>query len=645
MKKKPKNDGNQFSLFKIDLKLKLTTLLLLVAIFNSRADTYAQKTKVSLELNNTTVERVIETIEQKTDFKFIYKLTDIDLYRVVSINVKDQTIGIVLDKLFKGTPTDFSVKDTQIILKKSPELRSEIKLFEIEIASGIVTDDKGMPLPGASVLEVGTQNGITTDFDGRFQMSVQSADSKLLITYLGYNSKTVIAAKNLRVQLSAKSNDLVEVVVIGYGSAKRKDVTGAVSSIAAKDMNQGAIVNPLQLIAGKAAGVNINQIGSEPGAGPSVRIRGISSLIGGSDPLVVVDGIQGNLELLNSIPPTEIESMDILKDASATAVYGSRGAAGVIIVTTKSNKTGKSTFEYVGSSSVDFIPKKLDMLDANQWTVASQANGVPASSNHGANTDWYGILTKTGFTQTHTLSFGGGTSNLNYRASLTAISQDGVVINSSNKKYIARMQATQKVLDDKLKLTYNLNNGIENTTSSIGDIGRVSQTSNLITQSYYMRPTDPIFDTNGKTYFTDPGLFQYINPYAVAQESTYNSQFDNLFGSLRADLDLADGLQASWFGSWRKTSKTTGFYLPVSSTDPGAVRQDGFGNIRNEKQNEKLMNVSLNYKKTFGIHSINALALYEWQNQTYDGSYLQARGFISEVTSYNALQYGDMSKV
>lgn len=632
-------------MFKIDLKLKLTTLFILVTLFNVKANTYAQNTKVSLDLNNSTIEKVISTIEQKTDFRFIYKLNDIDLERVVSIQVKDQTIANVLNKLFKGTATEYKVRDTQIILKKGPKLSWEVKTSEKETVTGVVLDDNGMPLPGASILEVGTQNGTSTDFNGRFEIAVSNSGAKLLISYVGYKDQTVAAGKNLKIQLEADSNELEEIVVIGYGSTIRRDVTGAVSSIAAKDMNQGAIVNPLQLISGKAAGVNINQIGSEPGKGPSVRIRGVSSLIGGSDPLVVVDGIQGNLDLLNSIPPSEIETMDILKDASATAVYGSRGAAGVIIVTTKSNKSGKSTIEYVGSSSLDFIPKKLNMLDANQWSEVARNTGVPASANHGSNTDWYGILTQTGMTQTHSLSFGGGADKFNYRASVTAILQDGVVINSNNKKYIARVQASQRGLDDKLKLTFNLNNGISNTTSSVQSIGRVNTVTNLITQAYLMRPTDPVFGTDGKTYFTDPNLFQYLNPYAVAQEVTNDEQYDNLFGSLKADLDLADGLQAGWFGSWRKTNNTIGFYMPAASTDANAISQNGFGNIRNDRQNEKLMDVSLTYKKRFGIHSINALALYEWQNQTYQGNFSQARGFFNDLTSFNALQLGDMSKV
>ena len=644
MKKKSKNNGFLYSLFQNDLKLKLTTLLILVAMFNIRGNTYAQKTKVTLELNNSTIEKVIETIEQKTDFRFIYKLNDIDLDRTVSISVKDQSIYVVLDKIFKGTPTEFKIRDTQIILKK-PELRTQVIEFQKQTVSGVITDENGLPLPGASVLEEGTKNGMVTDFDGKYKITVESSQSVIIVSFVGYKEKKVTANQNvINIQLFPDATDLQEIVVVGYGTAIKKDVTGAVSSIAAKDMNQGAIVNPLQLIAGKAAGVNITQIGSEPGSGPSVRIRGISSLIGGNDPLVVVDGIQGNMDLLNQVPPSEIESIDVLKDASATAVYGSRGAPGVIIVTTKKNKAGKTTIEYIGSTSVDFIPKKLDMLDANQWWETAQSVGVPASSNHGSNTNWYGLLTETGITQTHTLSFGGGTDKFNYRASITAIMQDGVVINSSNQKYIGRIQATQLALDDKLKLTFNLNSGINNTTSSIGSIGTVAYTSNLITNALLARPTDPVYNTDG-TYFTDGTVFHYLNPYAAAQTVTNERQDDNLFGSLKADLELGKGFTANWFGSWRKTNRTIGYYMPAESTEAYAVEQQGFANIDNARQNEKLTNVSLTYKKTLGIHTFNALALYEWQSQTYQGNYTQARGFISDEATYNALQFGDLSKV
>src|SRR5690606_36349476 len=252
--------------------------------------------------------------------------------------------------------------------------------------------------------------------------------------------------------------------------------------------------------------------------------------------------------------------------------------------------------------------------------------------------------TQSGTTQSHTLSFGGGTDKFNYRASLSAVLQEGVVINSNNQKYIGRIMATQKALDYKLILTYDLNSGIIENTGTVQSIGRASFTSNLITNAYLMRPTDPVFDVDG-SYYNDPNVFQYLNPYAVAQTVVNEGQQDNLFGSLKADLEVLQDFTIGWFGSWRKTNYTNGFFLPVESTSANAIDQNGFANIVNNRQNERLMNISLSYKKLFGDHSVNALALYEWQNQTYQGNYAQARGFINNIATYNALQLGDLSDV
>ena len=644
MKKNPKNDGLKFPLFKIDLKVKLTTLLLLVAMFNVKANSFGQ-TKVSLNLNRTSVEKVIETIERKTDFRFIYNIKDIDLNRKVSIRTKDESIAAVLSMLFQGTSTDYKVRETQIILKAGNVENPTIKVAPKETIKGKIVDENGLPLPGATIKELGKDNATISDIDGNFEITVENSDAILVVSFVGYSDFKMSANQNIgTITLTPAPNQLNEVVVVGYGTTTRRDITGAVGSVLEKDMNKGALVNPLQLIGGKLAGVNITQTGSEPGAAPYVRIRGISSLIGGNDPLVVVDGIQGNMDLLNQIPPTEIASIDVLKDASATAIYGSRGAPGVIIITTKKSALGRTTVEFSSAISYDYIPKKLDMLNADEWWTAAQAIGVPASANHGANTDWYDILTKSGATQNYTLSFGGGTDKFSYRASIAAILQDGVVLNSQNKKYIGRVQATQSALDDKLKLTFNLNSGISDDTRMVQSIGRASFTSNLITNAYVMRPTDPVFNTDG-SYFTDPNVFQYLNPYAVAQTVTNENQTDNLFGSLKADLELYEGLTAGWFGSWRKTDSATGYYIPVASTSSYAIDQKGIANVTNNRQNERLMNISLNYKKEFGIHSVNALALYEWQNQAYQGNFAQARGFINDIATYNALQLGDISNV
>ena len=516
--------------------------------------------------------------------------------------------------------------------------------------SGTVNDELGQALPGVSVVLKGSSGvGTSTNIDGTYRLVLPEGENSpvLVFSFIGYKSQEVTVGNQSRidVQFEPDLTTLGEVVVVGYGTQNRKDVTGSISTISQENMNQGAITNPLQQIAGRAPGVSISQISSEPGAAPSVRIRGITSLRGGNDPLVVVDGVQGNMELLNQVAPSEIESVDILKDASATAIYGSRGAPGVILITTRKGREGSTSVEYNVAASVDYIPqnRKLDVLDAAQWSEQVRLNGVPASVNHGSDTDWFGLLTRPGYTQNHTLSFGGGSKNLTYRAALTAILQDGVVINSNNNKYIGSLQATQYALDDRLTLTLNLNSSVNNTKGSPSSIGPVSFQSTLVNLANIARPTDPVFDTDGETYFRDPVVFQYINPYAVAQSVINEGTNNNLFGSLRADLEIIDGLTAGWFGSWRKTDQMWGYYLPAKSTVEDAINRKGIASIDNNRRDEKLMNISVNYMREMGNHSLSGMLLYEWQNQAYYGNWTQATGFINDLTTYNRLEAGDLS--
>ncbi|MEO7309328.1 MAG: TonB-dependent receptor [Chitinophagaceae bacterium] len=511
---------------------------------------------------------------------------------------------------------------------------------------GTVSDEKSQPIPGASIAIMGSTNGTAADSLGHFTLMVAPSAKTLVVSSVGYTKQEIAIANqtNVNITLLSSSSIGTEVVVVGYGTARKKDLTGAVSTISSKDLNPGPSTNPLQQIAGRAAGVNVIQTGSEPGAAPGVRIRGITSLIGGSDPLVVVDGVQGNLDLFKQVPPNEIESVDVLKDASATAIYGARGAPGVIIVTTKKNKNGRSSVEINSSASVDVIAKKLEVLNATEWWQEAQKWNVPASENHGANTDVFNILTRNGFTQNHSLAFGGGSDKSSYRASVATILQNGIVINSNYKNYIGRIQAVQKAINDRVTFTMNLNGNVSNTLGSPSGVGRAAFTSNLISNAYVARPTDPVYNADG-SYFSDPNVFQYINPYAVSQTIKNEGGSNNLFGSLRADVEILKGLTASGFGSWRKTDNYWGYYLPAASTISTAIDNKGIANISNNRADERLLDIGLNYKKTFGNSRFDALVLYEYQTQVYQGNYAQAKGFINDITTYNALQNGDLSKV
>ncbi len=510
-------------------------------------------------------------------------------------------------------------------------------LYAQRTVSGKVTSkEEPNGAPSVTIQVKGTTTGTITDIEGNYKVTVPDDKAVLVFSFVGLMTQEIVVGNQstINVELLADDKQLQEIVVVGYGTQKKKDLTGSLTRLEEKDLNSGTFTDPLQRLSGRAAGVNINQVGSEPGQGPAIRIRGITSLIGGNDPLVVVDGIQGNLDLLNQIPPTEIESFDILKDASATAIYGSRGAAGVILVTTKKAKQGKTTLEYSAVGSFETISKQYDVLSAADWRTQAAKQGITAG-DFGGNTDWQKQVTQNGYTQNHNLAFGGGTAGFNYRATLTAIGQEGIIMNSGMTNYIGRLQATQKALGDKLTLNYNLNLGVRE---------RKFNNADVIGTALGRRPTDPIYKADG-SYFVDNNTFGYVNPYARAKEMIDGDKTNSLFGSLRADYQITSAFTASVFGSWRKTDLTYGQYRSPLTTQEDARAQSGIATRETKGTDERLFNFILNYKKSIGNHNIEASAIYEWQQAVYEGYKTIGRGFVNDLQSNNSLQSADLSKL
>jgi TonB-dependent starch-binding outer membrane protein SusC len=553
-----------------------------------------------------------------------------------------------------ATPKDgYTAKTKVISAVQTP------KLQDVAV-TGKVVNAAGEPMPGVTVVLKGTTIGTATDIGGNFSLTVPQSSGTLVFSFIGYATQEVPVNNrtNLNVTLRLDTKALQEVVVIGYGTQEKRDVTGAVTSISEEDFNAGPITTPLQQISGRAAGVNINQVGSEPGQAPSIRVRGITSLIGGNDPLVVVDGIQGDLGLLNQIPPSEISSIEILKDASATAIYGSRGAAGVVLVTTKKGKSGETSIEYSGVVSLETIAKKYDILDATEYRALAKARGLSNAYDFGGNTNWFDEVTRDGLTNTHNLAISGGSNSFDYRASVTGIFQEGIIKKSSSENYIARFQGTQRTFDDKLTLTLNLNNSI-----------RVNQFNNggRISEAISRRPTDPIFvdeplNKDAGPYFIDPNSFGYLNPVARTNEIVDGDRANNLFGSLRAEYQILEGLTAATFGSWRKTSRDYANYTSARTTIEGARNigvipanltgeerntyiqnlPDGIASKQSNLSDEKLFNAIINYKRLFGEHKIDVIGVNEWQKQTYEGFSTTTRGFlVDNSTNLGVMQSAD----
>src|ERR1700744_3949348 len=334
------------------------------------------------------------------------------------------------------------------------------------VVTGKVTDSKdGSPLPGVSIVGTGSPVGTVTDVNGLFRLSVPSSVTSISVSFVGYNKKDVpLTGGPLNISLDASSTSLNEVLVVGYGTVRKKDATGAVVKVSSGDFVQGVTTNPLQQLQGKASGVVIASTSGDPNDNPVVRIRGTVSLSGGNDPLYVIDGVIG--ADIRSVSPNDIESFDVLKDASAAAIFGSRAAGGVIIVTTKSGKAGKaqvSVNSYIASESPEKLP---DFMNRTQYLAAYQqfyGSAMPAfnpaspstTSDQGANTNWFKELTRTGITHNENVALSGGSEQSHYRASVTYNDQQGIVRTQERKDINGRFNFDQKTLNDKLLISIN----------------------------------------------------------------------------------------------------------------------------------------------------------------------------------------------
>jgi TonB-linked SusC/RagA family outer membrane protein len=506
---------------------------------------------------------------------------------------------------------------------------------------GTVKDIQGEPVIGASILLQGTTSGVVTDYDGNFSIQAPS-NGTLVISYVGYITQTVPIQNrtNIQVVLQEDMELLDEVVVIGYATGSTRTISGAVEKVGREDMNAGVVVNPLDALKGKVAGVNIQKTGGDPTAGSAIRIRGTTSLSGGNDPLVVIDGVFGDLSLLNALSPSDIESFTILKDASETAQYGSRGASGVIVVTTQKAKSGTKSINYDGTFGVEQVYKTIDMLSADGYRSAVQSMGYVNALDGGASTNFMREMLQTGYTQNHRISFGGGTAETNFRASLGVIDQKGIIKNNGMKNYTAKIDGSQSFFDNKLKL-------------DLGIFGskKESRYVNDYQKTFYsaasFNPTFPNTQKEDGTWPEDPNANEVDNPLG---RLSINDREDNAYLSTNGRLTwtINDNLNFSAFGSYTYNAKENMNYIPTNIKQ--GIREGRGMAYRGLNKSDVLMgNLSLNYKKMFTNSRLDALALVEGQNYKYTGFGAHARGFDTNFFGYDNLgagavvKYGDVS--
>jgi len=501
--------------------------------------------------------------------------------------------------------------------------------------SGIVKDaTTGEPIIGASVIEKGTTKGVITNLEGKFNLSTPT-NATLTVKYIGYTTVDVpVSGKsNLIVQLKESSVALGEVVAIGYGSQSKKELTGAIASVKSEDFIHGVVSNPMGLVQGKVAGLTIIKNGGDDPAQNSyqVQLRGVGSLKGNAEPLYIIDGVPGGD--LSSVLSSDIESIDVLKDGSAAAIYGTRANAGVILITTKRGKAGKSTIEYSGSASTGIIAKTPRILTADEYRQYMVATGKGVDL--GGNTNWLNQITRTPFNQTHALSMAGGTESFNYRASVSYRNLQGVAKSSDYEELNGRFAANQKALNKKLDVSYDFSYTTSKRNWSDYDIFNQAIRVNP-TQPVYFDPTNPDY-TKYNGYYETNAFYSY-NPVSKIDNSVNNQKNNLLLGSVRAALSLSDNLKLTTFYSIQQQGIWNGTYQ--NRYLKAVVGQNGVANQSQANNQTQVVENTLQYVNSFGKHNLSAFVGQSYQYNTYQSFNAFNSNFPMDKTSYNNLGMG-----
>ncbi|MCI6049688.1 SusC/RagA family TonB-linked outer membrane protein [Phocaeicola plebeius] len=501
--------------------------------------------------------------------------------------------------------------------------------------SGKVVDSKGESIIGANIMEKGTTNGTITDFDGNFNLNV-AANAVLQISYIGYKTQEIPVSQlkaGAVITLKEDTEVMDEVVVIGYGTQRKGDVTSAISSVKAEDFTVGKVGDAADLIKGKVAGLSIAKGSGDPNATSTIRLRGVISVNGSTTPLVLVDGVEGDL---STVAPENIESIDVLKDASAAAIYGTRGANGVILITTKTGRReAHTTASYSGYVSASQFGKKLDFMTAEDVRA-----GKTNFTDKGYDTDWLDAISRTGFTHNHNFNISGGTKQTTYSADFTYRKEDGVIMNTYAEDIRMRFDVSHWMLNDMLKVNLNMvkkwhKNSATNATNS--------DQSNIYRQAIARNPTAPIYNEDG-SYNEDFGVNYYYNPVGMLEERLGNYSYEETRATGNITLEPIKGWQTnlmlatSRFGAHDKGYNTSEYYGNQLN------QWTGYAYHTNSESYQNNLEITSKYDLNVGKHRMNAMVGYSYQYYKYEQNYANNYNFPTDFFQWNNLGIGQALK-
>ncbi|MGF7037681.1 TonB-dependent receptor [Mucilaginibacter lappiensis] len=659
---------NHFDWFKI---MKVTFSQLVIAlIFTGMSYATSSKGQAVLDrrldfnIHNSSLNTVLKQLEKETNLKFVYRKSLVEKEQGISIDAKQEKLKEILTELLQSRGITFEIISDRIVLSKVnkddnttglPAAKEQIVPAEVNATevnaktiTGRVTDENDKPMPGVSVKIKGTSLGTQTDTDGKYSLSVPDDNATLVFSFIGYiQQEIVLNGRNIiNILLKASPNSLNEVVVIGYGSQRRADVTSSVATVKAENFVKGPVLDAGQLLQGKVAGLTVAAPSGNPTDGTQILLRGNTTLFGAnSNPLVIIDGVPGDLK---TVAPEDIESIDVLKDGSSAAIYGVRGSNGVIIITTKRAKgTNTNSVDYSGYTTTQVISKKLDMLTAQDYRDQIKAGTRLASWDAGSNTDWLKEATRTPFTQVHNLTVKGGNGTTNYLVSANYRALQGIFKRSDNNTFTGRIDVNHSMWDNKLKFNFGLlnqtNNFTRNDNGSIDGSG-FNQFGSfrgwIYRQAVIHNPTEPVRNADG-TYFEQTGNFDYENPISLLNETNGESKTVNSRMNGTITYKPFNDLKLSALVSYSRFNSNNGYAETKDNISTIKSSLNGFASVSARMSIDRLTEWTAEYSKTLNDHHIVVLGGYGYQENVTTGMYADNQDFPTDIFGYNNIGLGE----
>lgn len=592
---------------------------------------------VSFSTNKVTLKSAFEKIEKASKYKIAYNSSQLNANRSVTLSKKSDDVFGMLTQLLKGTNCTYELEGNYIIIKPLQKAQTSGKKVKVR---GVIKDETGEPIIGATVRVKGQSEGTVSDFDGNFTLDVTD-DNTLQISYIGYQTQEFAVGKqhHFSIVLEEDKKILNEVVVIGYGTQKKGDITSSVGSVKSEDFTAGAINDAGQLIQGKIAGLSVTNPSGNPVGGTEISLRGNTTILGAStNPLILIDGVP---EDFNTVAPEDIESIDVLKDGSAAAIYGSRGTNGVVLITTKKSKGNNiNEVQYSGYLSLSTIAKKPDFCDADDYRQQIKDGLRDAAWDLGDNTNWIDAITRTGLSHVHNISFKGGNAQTNYIFNVNYRNLQGIFKRSDKEEFQGRAEVNHSMFDDKLRFNFQLlgNQTGYTATSDGGSFNTYSWRQALI-----HNPTEPIKNADG-SWHENTGIFNYDNPVSRIYECDGEQKISQTRFSSNITLTPIKELTLNALFSYDKINQEGGYYETKKHISNVRDGMNGYASTGGSSTVTKLVELTAQFHKNFGDHTIQALAGYSYQESTYSNQYERNYNFPTDLYSWHNIGVGQALK-